>query len=108
MTDYEDLAARAERGELAPIPGTQSRGDASREEARAMLMEATGTDTLDAAVAVAIGRPRLDAEEPAGPMWKVRATKALDDEVEAFAKRQGHGNKSRIIREATAAYIRAS
>ncbi len=32
----------------------------------------------------------------------------LDEQVEALAKRQGHNNKSRIIREATAAYIRAS
>ncbi|UDM10708.1 ribbon-helix-helix protein, CopG family [Clavibacter michiganensis subsp. michiganensis] len=108
MTNYDDLAARDERGELAPIPGTDLHGSAAADAGRAMLMDATGTDTLDDAMAVALGRPRFDAEEPAGPMWKVRATKALDEQVEALAKRQGHNNKSRIIREATAAYIRAS
>ncbi|AWF98303.1 hypothetical protein, partial [Clavibacter michiganensis] len=60
MTNYDELAGRAERGELALIPGTQRYGHAARVEARAMLMDATGTDSLTAAMAVALGRPRLD------------------------------------------------
>lgn len=33
MTNYDELAERAERGELALIPGTQRRGHAARAEA---------------------------------------------------------------------------
>ncbi len=51
---------RAERGELALIPGTQRRSRAARTEAQAMSMDATGTDSLTAAIAVALGRPRLN------------------------------------------------
>ncbi len=51
---------RAERGELPLIPGTQRRGHAARAETRAMLMYATCTDSLPAAIAVALGRPRLN------------------------------------------------
>ncbi|MDO4019987.1 hypothetical protein [Clavibacter michiganensis] len=60
MTNYDELAVRAERGELPLIPGTQRRGHAARAETRAMLMDATGTDSLTAAIAVALGRPRLN------------------------------------------------
>ncbi len=60
MTNYDELAVRAERGELALIPGTQRRSRAARTEAQAMLMDATGTHSLTAAIAVALGRPRLN------------------------------------------------
>ncbi|WP_316295648.1 ribbon-helix-helix domain-containing protein [Clavibacter michiganensis] len=106
MTNYDDLAARAERGELAPIPGTDLHGSAAADAGRAMLMDATGTDTLDDAMAVALGRPRLEAG-PAGPMWKVRSTKNLDQQINQLAIRRGV-SKSEIIRQAAAAYIRAS
>ncbi len=106
MTNYDDLAARAERGELAPIPGTDLHGSAAADAGRAMLMDATGTDTLDDAMAGALGRPRLEAG-PAGPMWKVRSTKNLDQQINQLAIRRGV-SKSEIIRQAAAAYIRAS
>jgi hypothetical protein len=63
MTDYDELAARAERGELTPIPGTARRGSTAAVAGRADLMAATGADTLDEAVAIALGRTRLDAED---------------------------------------------
>ncbi len=106
MTNYDDLAARAERGELTPIPGTDLHGSAAADAGRAMLMDATGTDTLADAMAVALGRPRLEAG-PAGPMWKVRSTKNLDQQINQLAIRRGV-SKSEIIRQAAAAYIRAS
>ncbi len=106
MTNYDDLAARAERGELAPIPGTDLHGSAGADAGRAMLMDATGTDTLDDAMAVALGRPRLEAG-PDGPMWKVRSTKNLDQQINQLAIRRGV-SKFEIIRQAAAAYIRAS
>jgi hypothetical protein len=63
MTDYDELAARAERGELTPIPGTARRGSTAQDASRADLMAATGADTLDQAVAIAIGRPPLASED---------------------------------------------
>lgn len=107
MHDYDDLAARAERSELAPLPGTQLRGEEAAEHARAALLAATGAHTLDDAVIIARGRPRLDTEESVGPMWKVRSTKPLDQKISQLAKRRGV-SKSQILREAAAAYVEAS
>ncbi|MWV51616.1 ribbon-helix-helix protein, CopG family (plasmid) [Rathayibacter sp. VKM Ac-2803] len=107
MTDYDDLADRAERGQLAPAPGTALRGAAAADAARDALLAATGADSLENAVTIARGRPRLDAEEAAGPMWKVRATKPLDQKISQLAKRRGV-SKSQILREAAAAYVEAS
>ena len=39
-SDYDDLAERAERGELKPIPGTIRRGPEAVADARRLLMEA--------------------------------------------------------------------
>jgi len=55
---YEDLADRAERGELRPVPGTAVYGDAARETAQAMVMAATGASTVDEATSIALGRPQ--------------------------------------------------
>lgn len=107
MTDYNDLADRAERGLLAPVPGTALHGAAAADAARDALLVATGAESLEDAVTIARGRPRLDADEPAGPMWKVRATKPLDQKVSQLAKRRGV-SKSQILREAAAAYVEAS
>lgn len=107
MTDYNDLAERAERGLLAPVPGTALHGAAAADAARDALLAATGAESLEDAVMIARGRPRLDADEPAGPMWKVRATKPLDLKISQLAKRRGV-SKSQILREAAAAYVEAS
>lgn len=57
MTDYDELAARAERGELTPIPGTtRTRADGQPNSGAHDLMAATGAATLDDAVAIALGR----------------------------------------------------
>jgi hypothetical protein len=107
MTDYNDLADRAERGQLTPVPGTALRGATAADAARDALLAATGAESIENAVTIARGRPRLDANEPAGPMWKVRATKPLDQKVSQLAKRRGV-SKSQILREAAAAYVEAS
>ncbi|KQQ18684.1 hypothetical protein ASF48_17330 [Rathayibacter sp. Leaf299] len=107
MDNYDDLAARAERSELAPLPGTQLRGDDAAADARAALLAATGADTLDEAVTIARGRPRLDAEDEAGPIWKVRSTKPLDQAVRQLAQRRGV-SRSQILREAAASYVNAA
>lgn len=56
-SEYDELAARAERGELAVKPGTVRRGAAAAEEAQRRLMEATGTTSTEEMTRVALGRP---------------------------------------------------
>lgn len=51
---YEDLADAAERGELTLTEAILS-GDVARAEARALLMQATGTSTIEDAVRAALG-----------------------------------------------------
>ena len=43
--NYDELAARAERGELPVVPGTERRGADAADAGRRLLMEATGADT---------------------------------------------------------------
>jgi hypothetical protein len=105
MTDYNDLAARAEAGQLAVKPGTVRRGSAAAESAQRALIEATGADTLDAALSIARGRPRLDAPAPEGVTWKVRTTADFDREVRQFAEAQGV-SMSKLVRDAVAGYVR--
>lgn len=56
-TNYNELAARAERGELAVKPGTVRRGAAASEQAQRRLMQATGTASAAEMARVALGRP---------------------------------------------------
>lgn len=70
-TDYDDLAERAERGELTIKPGTIRRGVAAAAEAQRLLMDASGTDTLDDMNRIARGGPSLG--EPGGESPVVRA-----------------------------------
>lgn len=105
MTDYEDLAARAEAGQLHVKSGTIRRGSAAAASAQRALMEATGADTLDAAVTIARGRPRLDAAASADVTWKVRTTAVLDREVRQIAEAQGM-TMSQLVRDAVASYVR--
>lgn len=65
IAEFEELADFAERGELHPIPGTTVRGEAARQEARELMMSATGAETPEEAARRAVGRPR--AGESAGP-----------------------------------------
>lgn len=103
--DYNDLAARAEAGQLHIKPDTIRRGGAAAEAAQRALMEATATDALDAAVTIARGRPRLDAAAAADVTWKVRTTAILDREVRQVAEAQGM-TMSQLVREAVASYVR--
>ena len=58
MTDYEELARRAERGELPVKAGTVQRGAAAVAQSQELLMQATGTTTIEDAVAVALAPDR--------------------------------------------------
>jgi len=90
-------APNADHG-TAPIV----RGEAAAAEGQRLLMLATETNNIDDAIKVALGRPRLDSGAP-GPLWKVRATKALDQKVRLIAERTGV-TRSEVIRNAVAAY----
>lgn len=105
--NYEDLAARAERGELAVKTGTVRRGDEARAHAREALMEATGTATLDDAIRLAVGRPPVGAPRGASPVVRTRVPQAIKDRLTLIAARE-HRTESAIVREAVAAYVRAA
>lgn len=103
---FADLAARVERGDFVAT-GPVDHSDAGRDATRAMLLDAAGVDTVDELMAqVRRGRPRL-GEEVSNVTWKVRAPRALDDELEQIVQRSGK-KRSTIIREAVAAYTKAN
>ncbi|MDR0847441.1 MAG: hypothetical protein LBN10_00120 [Propionibacteriaceae bacterium] len=97
--DYAELAGRAERGELRPVPGTAVRGQEAAELGQQWLMEATGTDSAADAVRVALGRPRLDTPRSDLATWKVKTPRTLDEKVRSAAHRRGV-TVSEWIREA--------
>lgn len=108
MTNYDELSAMAEAGELQVKPGTTLSGDAAAEYGRQALMDATGAATVDEAVTIALGRPRLEAaESPAPVTWKVRTTAGLDQAAKAAAQERGV-SVSQLVRDAVASYVRAS
>jgi hypothetical protein len=79
MTDYEELAGQAERGELTRVKGSELHGEAAREDARNILMAFTGAATIEEAGRIARGRPRLEDEGSGeSPVWKVHAPRNLD------------------------------
>ncbi len=105
MTDkYEDLAARAEHGELAVKPGTVRHGVAAAAAARSALMEATGASTPQEAVRLAVGRPLAGTKRGPSPVVRARVPQALKDRVHALAEREQR-DESDIVREAVAAYV---
>lgn len=68
-TKREALDRRAERGEVAVKPGTVRTGDAgAHEEMQRLLMDATGTTTVEEAAKLAVGRPRIGAKTGASPL----------------------------------------
>lgn len=103
-TNYDELATRAERGELAVKPGTVRRGEAASEEAQRLLAAATGTTSTEKMARIALGRPRVGAEGGASPVVRARVPKALKDSVTALAHRE-HRKESDVVRDALTAYI---
>jgi IS5 family transposase len=105
MTNYDELASRAEAGALGYKPSTVQRGSAAAKAAKNALMEAAGADTLEAAVKIARGRPRLDAAAAAEVTWKVRTTALLDHEAREAAAAHGI-SMSQLVRDAVLSYVR--
>lgn len=87
---YDELADRAERGELRGLPGTQRHGEDAAADARAAIFAATGTSTIEDAARVALGRPRLGEDNrPETTTWRVRTPAPLDDRARQAAAAQG-------------------
>lgn len=105
MTNQDELAARAERGELKVKPGTVRRGAAARSAARDSLMEATGADTVAEALQLAVGRPRVGTEGGQSPVVRARVPQDLKDDVTTLAERENR-RESEIVRDAVAAYVK--
>lgn len=106
MSSYDDdLAARAERGELHVKPGgINLRGDAAANEARRLLMEATGATTPEEVVQIAVGRPPAGTKRGPSPVIRVRVPQSLKDRVAALAEREQRKEPD-IVRDALAAYL---
>ena len=104
-TKHEALAGRAERGELAVKPGTVRRGDtAAHEEMQRLLVDATGASSVQEAITIAVGRPRVGAPAGQSPVVRARVPQALKEGVAALAKLDQRA-ESEIVREAVAAYV---
>jgi len=100
-TYYRELSQRAERGQIGsgkPSPNAKYGADAVAEGQR-VLMWATGTDTIEEALAVARrGRPSLSAGAGESPI--VRARLPIDDyrRLETLSDTTGR-SQSDLIRE---------
>lgn len=105
ITTDRDLAARAEQGKLKVKPGTVRHGEASRDETKSQLIDATGASTLEEAMEMAIGRPPAGTEAGASPVLRARVPQALKDSVRAIAANEDR-RESDIVREAIVAYVR--
>lgn len=103
-TNYEELATRAERGELSVKPGTVRRGAAAAAEAQRSLMEAAGATSTDELTRIVLGRPSVGAKAGASPVVRARVPQALKDRVAAQAKRENR-KESDVVRDALAAYV---
>lgn len=102
--NYDELAERAERGDLKVKPGTVRRGADAAAEAQRSLIEATGATSLDELTHIALGRPHVGAKTGASPVVRARVPQALKDRVTALAKRENR-KESDVVRDALAAYI---
>ncbi len=103
--DWNAVAAQVEGNQLAPVKGTVLRGDDAARVGVIALLTATGTDSIEEAKYVALGRPRLAAEGDESVTWKVRASTKLDSMVAEIAQREGR-TRSALIRDAVAEYAR--
>lgn len=103
-TSYDELAARAERGELTVKPGTTLRGAKAATEAQRSFRDAAGTTDLDELTHIVLGRPSIGTRSGASPVVRARVPQALKDRVAAVAKRE-HRKESDVVRDALAAYV---
>ena len=89
MSDYDALAARAERGELKTVR---------------RIYEGDGRPIDLADIFMTAGRPRMEEATTARHTWKTRATDELDAALTERARKENLP-KSALIRKAVAAYL---
>ncbi len=100
---YWEEDAKVERGEYPPNPACPVlAGHEARATSRQQLMWATDTDSLEAAIAVALGRPRLSAEP--NETVKVRTPRPLAEGLRQIARQQGV-TLSQVARTAWAEFL---
>ncbi|WP_199700480.1 ribbon-helix-helix protein, CopG family [Galactobacter valiniphilus] len=98
------LADAAERGELTVKPGTVKRGSASRQEMQALLMEATGTASVEEMARLALGRPRAGSAAGESPVIRARVPQEIKNAFAVLAQREER-NEADLVREALAEYL---
>ncbi|NLC97565.1 MAG: CopG family transcriptional regulator [Actinomycetales bacterium] len=105
--EYDELADRAEAGQLKP-QGDPIRGEKAAHAGAAQLLKAMETSSLEDAVRLAVGRPPLgSAQKAPTKTWRVKAPADLDAAVRELAAARGIG-VSEIVREATINYLRTN
>lgn len=102
--DYEELAAAAERGELAADSSSVLYGEAAAEEGRRMLREATGTDDLDELTRMLASRRGDDVGAEDWSAVQAQVSQDLKDRLEALARREQR-SESDIVREALTVFL---
>lgn len=103
-SNYDQLAERAQRGDLTIKPGTERHGAEAAGEAQRLLKEATGATSADDLARIVLGRPSTGATGGASPVVRARVPQALKDRVAAIAAREDR-NESEVMREALADYV---
>lgn len=102
--DYDAWASDVEAGRVPADPAAATYAEEDPDAGLRLLLDATGTTSYDEAVHVALGRPRLDANTPNPPVWRVRTTPALDQAIKARAQAEGR-SVSELLRRAAADYL---
>ena len=100
--DYQALLARIESGDVRSVPGSLRRGEEAAQAGRALLMEATQTDTIDDAITVALGRPRKTAVPTT--VIKAAMPEPMVVRVRTLARRQ-KVSTAQVVRTAMAEYL---
>jgi len=101
--DHADIAQRVENGDIRPVAGTRTRGEAAKEAARQFVMDATRTSTPEEAWEVLRGRPRLSPEP--NETVRVRIPVPLLNRARAIAIQQ-QTTVSQIIRDSLIRTVR--
>jgi len=100
---YAELESQYMNGEIDwSQAGEPQHGEQARREAQALMMQVTGTSTIQEAMTVALGRPRLSAEP--NETIRTRVPKPLLTQVKTLAKKR-QTTVSQIVREAMTEYV---
>ncbi|RII40854.1 hypothetical protein DWB68_15745 [Galactobacter valiniphilus] len=101
---HQSRDVRPDAAEMTVKPGTVKRGSASRQEAQVLLMEATGTLSVEEMKRVALGRPRVGVAAGETPIMRARVPQELKAGFAALALRENR-KEADLVREALAEYL---